>query len=69
MNLDVADRFIYESLVYNYERNRVYISDSVIYESDSLIKGLVESYFITKNIEICNKLIAAPLWYINQLKN
>lgn len=69
MSLDVSDRFIYESTVYSYERNRVYISDSAIYESDSLIEGLVESYFVTKNIEICNELIAAPLQYIEELKN
>ena len=67
MDLEVKNRFTYESVVYSYNINIVVIIDSAIYESDSLVDGIVRSYFITKNIEICTELIGAPLQYINKL--
>ena len=69
MDLEVKDRFTYESIVYSYDKNRVSIIDTAIYESDSFIDGIVKSYFITKNIEICTELIGAPLQYIKELTN
>lgn len=67
MDLEVKNRFTYESVVYSYNKNIVVIIDSAIYESDSFVDGIVGSYFITKNIEICTELIGAPLQYINKL--
>lgn len=68
-NLDISDRFVYESLVYSYNQNVISIIDSAIYESDSPIDGIIRSYFITKNIEICTNLISAPLYYIKTLED
>lgn len=60
----VGDKFIYESSVYTYFKNYVFLTNSAIYESDVPIK-IVESTFVSKHVEIRCELKQAPLdWLI-----
>ena len=58
--------FIYETCVYLYHPGYFSLISSKYYSSSKEIKGVVESFFIKKNIEICSELYAAPeQWLID----
>lgn len=59
-------RFIYEVLVYAMGKNYFSLCNSARYASDKEVENIVESLFITPNIQICAELCEAPLkWLID----
>ena len=62
----VDTSFIYETCVYLYHKGYFSLINSKFYSSPKEINGVVESFFIKKNVEICSELFAAPeQWLID----
>lgn len=60
----VASKFIYESTVFLYHKNVVSLCNKNYYQCDKYIDKLVESFFVTPNIELRNELHAAPIAWL-----
>lgn len=62
----VSKRFTYEVFVNCYFENYFSTVSTTMFESDTFIENLVESYFVTKHTEIYCELFSAPLSYIKE---
>ena len=75
--LSTNNLFVYESCVYTHYQNYFSLSNKKYFSSKTEIEKIKESFFKTKNIQICNELYAAPekwlkdngfIVYVKQLK-
>lgn len=66
VRVDSCNRFIYEVMVFVWYENIYSMVNHKYFSSEVEIKGVIESYFVTPNIEIYCKMYSAPLqWLID----
>lgn len=63
-----SNLFVYETCVYAYYKNFSWLAKKEYYTSNKEIDGVVDSFYISKNIQICSELYAAPLKWLTDNK-
>lgn len=60
------NKFVYESSVYMYYKNRVSLVKKKYYSSNKEIEGIIESFFKTPHIQLCSELYSAPKKWLEE---
>lgn len=63
-----SNLFVYETCVYAYYKNMSWLAKREYYTSNKVIEGVVDSFYISKNIQICSELYSAPLKWLTDNK-
>lgn len=63
-SLLISNKFVYEVTVSCHYENYFCIVNTTMFESETIIEKIVESYFISKHIQVSCELFSAPIEYI-----